>query len=360
MASTMSLDHLVSWARKGGPAPVELTDASVERITASHEHLRMAGRSGAVYGLTTGVGALRHVPTDITPGDGTSHALAAVAQPRDRLRRDVRRRDRSRRDGDPAAPDHVRPLGCLGRPRLVPRRGGRRRRRARPAPARLDRHRRPRAARRAGADPRRRAAVAIGRAPRVAARRRRRRAAVHVEQRAHARDRRPGAPPAGAAVRRGRDGRRAVGSGAARLGAGVRPPGARRAARRVAAGSRAAADGAARARGLGARAGAGPVRAAHRAAGRMRRSSTRSPPPSSAVQRRGGRLDREPARRRRRHAAAPRRLRDRSAVRHARRAPAGDLPGDRAVRGPAVGADQPVVDRAARVPRVRAGRAARG
>ena len=71
----MSLDHLVSWATKGGPAPVALTDASVERIAASHEHLRTAGRSGAVYGLTTGVGALRNVPTDITPGDGTSHAL---------------------------------------------------------------------------------------------------------------------------------------------------------------------------------------------------------------------------------------------------------------------------------------------
>ena len=26
-------------------------------------------------GLTTGVGALRNVPTDVTPGDGTSHAL---------------------------------------------------------------------------------------------------------------------------------------------------------------------------------------------------------------------------------------------------------------------------------------------
>jgi histidine ammonia-lyase len=75
MSSSLSLDHLVSWATKGGPAPVELTQASVERIAASHQHLRMAGRSGAVYGLTTGVGALRHVPTDITPGDGTSHAL---------------------------------------------------------------------------------------------------------------------------------------------------------------------------------------------------------------------------------------------------------------------------------------------
>jgi histidine ammonia-lyase len=76
MTSTgLSLDRLTSWAMEGGPAPVELTEASVERIAASHQHLRTAGRSGAVYGLTTGVGALRNVPTDITPGDGTSHAL---------------------------------------------------------------------------------------------------------------------------------------------------------------------------------------------------------------------------------------------------------------------------------------------
>jgi histidine ammonia-lyase len=71
----MSLEHLISWAMQGGPAPVGLTEASVERITLASEHLRMAGRSGAVYGLTTGVGALRNVPTDITPSDGTSHAL---------------------------------------------------------------------------------------------------------------------------------------------------------------------------------------------------------------------------------------------------------------------------------------------
>jgi histidine ammonia-lyase len=71
----MSLDHLISWAMQGGPAPVELTDASVERITLAQQHLRLAGRSGAVYGLTTGVGALRTVPSDITPGDGSSHAL---------------------------------------------------------------------------------------------------------------------------------------------------------------------------------------------------------------------------------------------------------------------------------------------
>ena len=74
-SASLSLDHLVSWAQQGGPAPVELTAASVERIATSHQHLRVAGRSGAVYGLTTGVGALRNVPTDITPSDGTSHAL---------------------------------------------------------------------------------------------------------------------------------------------------------------------------------------------------------------------------------------------------------------------------------------------
>src|SRR5919107_2994151 len=74
-AGRMPWDHLVSWATRGGPAPVELTDASVERIALAQEHLRLASRSGAVYGLTTGVGALRSVPTDITGGDGTSHAL---------------------------------------------------------------------------------------------------------------------------------------------------------------------------------------------------------------------------------------------------------------------------------------------
>lgn len=73
--SGLDLDSLVSWALRGGPAPVRLTDASVERISVAQDQLRHAARSGAVYGLTTGVGALRHVPTDITPGDGTSHAL---------------------------------------------------------------------------------------------------------------------------------------------------------------------------------------------------------------------------------------------------------------------------------------------
>lgn len=74
-ASTMPLDDLVAWAEQGGPAPVELSEGSVERIAMAREHLRHAARSGAVYGLTTGVGALRSVPTDLTPGDGTSHAL---------------------------------------------------------------------------------------------------------------------------------------------------------------------------------------------------------------------------------------------------------------------------------------------
>jgi histidine ammonia-lyase len=74
-ATGMPLGRLVDWALRGGPAPVELTDASVERIALGQQHLRRAGRSGAVYGLTTGVGALRDVPTEITDGDGTSHAL---------------------------------------------------------------------------------------------------------------------------------------------------------------------------------------------------------------------------------------------------------------------------------------------
>src|SRR5215213_309816 len=81
--SSMPLDRLVSWALRGGPAPVELTDASVERITLAQQHLRVASRSGAVYGLTTGVGALRTVPTDPLAdavadaggSGGSSHAL---------------------------------------------------------------------------------------------------------------------------------------------------------------------------------------------------------------------------------------------------------------------------------------------
>ncbi len=75
MSSGMPLDHLVAWALRGGPAPVELTDASVEVITQAQQHLRLASRSGAVYGLTTGVGALRSVPTDRVADGGVSHAL---------------------------------------------------------------------------------------------------------------------------------------------------------------------------------------------------------------------------------------------------------------------------------------------
>ena len=72
-SARMSLEHLVAWSLRGGPAPVELTDAAVERIALAQHQLRVAGRSGAVYGLTTGVGALRHVPTEITADDGSSH-----------------------------------------------------------------------------------------------------------------------------------------------------------------------------------------------------------------------------------------------------------------------------------------------
>ena len=72
----MSWDHLISWALEGGPAPVELTDDQVARIAIAEEQLRHAGRSGAVYGLTTGVGALRHVPrAEPTPDDGSSPGL---------------------------------------------------------------------------------------------------------------------------------------------------------------------------------------------------------------------------------------------------------------------------------------------
>jgi histidine ammonia-lyase len=73
-SALMSLEHLVAWSLRGGPAPVELTDAAVERIALAQHYLREAGRSGAVYGLTTGVGALRHVPSEITADDGSSHS----------------------------------------------------------------------------------------------------------------------------------------------------------------------------------------------------------------------------------------------------------------------------------------------
>lgn len=72
----MSWEHLVSWALRGGPAPVQLTEASVARIAVAEEQLRVAGRSGAVYGLTTGVGALRTVPRpEPVPDDGSSPGL---------------------------------------------------------------------------------------------------------------------------------------------------------------------------------------------------------------------------------------------------------------------------------------------
>lgn len=75
-AAGMSWEHLVSWALRGGPAPVQLTDVSVARIAVAEEQLRLAGRSGAVYGLTTGVGALRTVPRpQPVPDDGSSPGL---------------------------------------------------------------------------------------------------------------------------------------------------------------------------------------------------------------------------------------------------------------------------------------------
>ncbi|MDO9377609.1 MAG: aromatic amino acid lyase [Nocardioidaceae bacterium] len=75
MPAHLPLEDLAAWAVEGGPAPVELTADGVERISAAWTGLRAAGRSGAVYGLTTGVGALKNVPTEITGDDGTSHPL---------------------------------------------------------------------------------------------------------------------------------------------------------------------------------------------------------------------------------------------------------------------------------------------
>ena len=72
----MSWDRLIAWALTGGPAPVELTADSVARIAGAGERLRLASRSGAVYGLTTGVGALRNVPRPHpAPDDGSSPGL---------------------------------------------------------------------------------------------------------------------------------------------------------------------------------------------------------------------------------------------------------------------------------------------
>ena len=184
--------------------------------------------------------------------------------------------------------------------------------------------------------------MAVRRRSPVAARRRRRRAAVHVQQRAHPRDRRAGAPPAGAALRRRREGHGAVGGGAAGLGAGVRPAGARRPPGRLAAGRRAPADGAAGTGATGCPRGSrtpspcGPSRRC------TRRSSTRWSPPSRPCIVEVDDSTENPLVVGGRHTAAPRRLRDRAALRDARRAAPGDLPGDRAVGRPAVGTDQPV------------------
>ena len=67
----LPLDDVLAWARTGGSCPVVLDEQQVDRIAAAETGLRAAGRSGAVYGLTTGVGALRSVPTDRTPGRGS-------------------------------------------------------------------------------------------------------------------------------------------------------------------------------------------------------------------------------------------------------------------------------------------------
>jgi len=69
--SHLPIDDVLAWARGDGQAPVALSEQQVERITAAEVGLRAAGRSGAVYGLTTGVGALRSVPTDLSSGVGS-------------------------------------------------------------------------------------------------------------------------------------------------------------------------------------------------------------------------------------------------------------------------------------------------
>lgn len=69
--SPLGLADVLRWARRGGPAPVVLSEQTVDRIAGAEKILRATGRSGAVYGLTTGVGALRTVPTDLSPGAGS-------------------------------------------------------------------------------------------------------------------------------------------------------------------------------------------------------------------------------------------------------------------------------------------------
>jgi histidine ammonia-lyase len=71
MSAHLPLDDLLQWAHGQGPAPVVLDEQHVQQISAAEAGLRAAGRSGAVYGLTTGVGALRSVPTDISSGKGS-------------------------------------------------------------------------------------------------------------------------------------------------------------------------------------------------------------------------------------------------------------------------------------------------
>ena len=353
----MSLDHLISWAMQGGPAPVELTDASVERITLASEHLRLAGRSGAVYGLTTGVGALRTVPTDITPSDGTSHALRlwrshatgfgetyddATARAAMAIRLHQITSGRSGVSAGLASslgaaiaagavPDLHR-FGSIGTGDLVPlaelgltlvgerpwRSGGA------PVAAVDDGDALPFMSSNAltlatAALVHRRLALLSDAAEKVTALSA---AALQAslqayDPRVHAG--RPDASQQGVARRL-----MALLDPADWVPARVQDPFALRTVPQVHA----------------------PFLDALVTTGQ-------------AVGRRGRRLHREPARRRRRHAAAPRRLRDRPALRDARRAAPGDVPGHRAVRRPALGADQPVAHRAAGVPGVRARPAAR-
>lgn len=54
--------------------PVDLSPDAMRRVEAGRDALRDATRDGAVYGVTTGVGALRHVDVSADqPADGASH-----------------------------------------------------------------------------------------------------------------------------------------------------------------------------------------------------------------------------------------------------------------------------------------------
>ena len=121
-SAAMSLEHLVSWAMKGGPAPVGLTEASVERITLPSSTSGWPAAPARSYGLTTGVGALRNVPTDITPSDGTSHALRLWRSHATGFGDTYDDATARAGDGDPAAPDHLGPLRGERRARVVARR----------------------------------------------------------------------------------------------------------------------------------------------------------------------------------------------------------------------------------------------